>query len=111
VPERDIRKALKKRVEAYGGEIRAVSWLGRRNAPDVFCWFPKHSAYTELQADRWSDDRLLMEAENSWIETKAPGGKPTAAQHREHTRMREGGCMVSVVSTIEQLDDWLPPRA
>jgi len=88
VPERDIRKALKARVEAYGGEIRAVSWLGRRNAPDVL---------------------VLMPGAHFFVETKAPGGKPTPAQAREHERMRAAGCQVNVISTIEELDAWLPP--
>ena len=86
--ERDIRKALKARVESYGGEIRAVSWLGRRNAPDVL---------------------VLMPGVHSFVETKAPGGVPTPAQAREHDRMRAAGCDVRVITTIEELDAWLPP--
>lgn len=88
--ERDIRKALKARVEAYGGEIRAVSWLGRANAPDVLCLLPRSSAHV-------------------FVETKVPGGVPTPAQAREHERMRAAGCIVNVFSTIEELDAWLPP--
>lgn len=94
--ERDIRKALKARVEAYGGEIRAVSWLGRRNAPDVLCLLP----YAPGKRDR---------ASHVFVETKAPGGMPTAAQEREHERMRAAGCIVAVITTIEELDAWLPP--
>lgn len=106
--ERDIRKALKARVEAYGGEIRAVSWLGRRHAPDVLCLFPggitsrakKEKDYLVL--DMWS-------ASHAFIETKAPGGKPNAGQKREHERMQDAGCIVLVISTLDQLDEWLPP--
>ena len=83
MPERDIRKALKARVEAYGGEIRAVSWLGRRNAPDVLC---------------------LMPGVHFFVETKAPGGEPTPNQLREHVRMRAAGCTVLVISTIKQVE-------
>lgn len=86
--ERDIRRALKARVEQYGGEVRAVSWLGRRNAPDVL---------------------VLMPGVHRFVETKAPGGVPTAAQVREHERMRAAGCIVLALSTIEALDAWLPP--
>jgi len=96
--ERDIRKALKKRVEAYGGEIRAVAWLGRSNAPDVLCLF--------------SEDVVLgfgLPGTHPFIEAKAPDGEPTPAQLREHERMRAAGCNVIVISTIQQLDDWLPP--
>ena len=85
--ERDIRKHLKTRVESYGGEVRAVSWLGRRNAPDVLCLLPD---------------------QHPFVETKAPGGKPTPAQAREHERMRAAGCTVLVLSTVEQIDAWMP---
>lgn len=86
--ERDIRQALKARVESYGGEIRAVSWLGRRNAPDVLV--------------------LFNNGVHEFIETKAPGGHPTDAQAREHARMRAAGCVVRVISTMSQLEAWLP---
>lgn len=99
MPERDIRKALKKRVEEYGGEIRAVSWLGRAHAPDVLCLFP-------LGSPRYAEWLLYR---HPFIETKAPGGEPTAGQAREHERMRAAGCTVLVISTLEQLDEWLPP--
>jgi hypothetical protein len=96
--EGKIRKYLKARVESYGGEVRAVSWLGRRNAPDVLCLF---SASTMLST----------QYTHPFIETKAPGGEPTAAQAREHERMRAAGCVVLVLSTEQQIDEWLPPRA
>jgi hypothetical protein len=92
-----IRRALKARVEAYGGEVRAVAWLGRRNAPDVLCLFP----------EGWGGEG--SPGEHDFVETKAPGGKPSAAQAREHKRMRAAGCTVLVISTLEQLDSWLPP--
>lgn len=91
--ERDIRKALKKRVEAYGGEVRAVSWIGRKHAPDVLCLL--------FETDRY--DR-----EHVFVETKAPKGKPNPGQAREHERMHAAGCNVLMISTLEQLDAWLP---
>jgi hypothetical protein len=94
VPERDIRKELKKRVEAYGGEIRAVSWLGRNHAPDVLVLFPPGTLFD------WGV--------HEFIETKAPGGEPNEGQEREHDRMCKCGCVVRVISTFEQLDEWLP---
>ena len=93
--EGDLRKKLKARVEAYGGEIRAVSWLGRRYAPDVLCLFPE-----------WNDG---TPPQHPFIETKAPKKGPTAAQAREHERMRAAGCIVLVISTEAQLNEWLPP--
>lgn len=98
--EREIRKALAKRVADYGGEIRAVSWLGRSNAPDVLALFPPKSLF-----DRRGDDA----AAHPFIETKRPGKAATEAQAREHERMREAGCVVLVITTHEELDAWLPP--
>lgn len=86
--EHDVRKALKARAEAYGGEIRAAAWLGRSHCPDVFVMLPGRCV---------------------WVETKRPKKDATEGQAREHERMRDAGCVVLVISTIEQLDDWLPP--
>ena len=96
--ESAIRKALKARVEAYGGEIRAVSWLGRRNAPDVLCLFPAGCKATP----RWPGT-------HAFVETKRPDRDATEPQAREHGRMRKAGCVVMVITTIEELDAWLPP--
>lgn len=101
--EGKLREKLKKRVEAYGGEIRAVAWLGRRFAPDVMCLFPDTFAGVCDGVTEWG------EASHPFIETKAPGGTPTVGQAREHERMRAAGCVVLVISTEEQLDAWLPP--
>jgi hypothetical protein len=86
--EHDVRKALKERVEQHGGEVRAAAWLGRSHCPDVFVLLPGRSV---------------------WIETKRPKKDATEGQAREHDRMRAAGCVVLVISTIEQLDDWLAP--
>jgi len=100
--EGKLRAKLKARVEAYGGEIRAVAWLGRRYAPDVMYLFPG------LQDMKFGT--LSMCNSHGFVETKAPDGKPTVGQAREHERMRAAGCVVLVISTEEQLDEWLPPR-
>lgn len=102
--ERDIRKSLKARVEAYGGEVRAVAWLGRRNAPDVLCLFPG-----TCPLPIGFGDEAGWNMHHPFVETKAPGGEPTEAQAREHERMRAAGCVVLVISTLDQLDAWLPP--
>jgi hypothetical protein len=91
VKEHGIREALDKRVKAYGGETRAVSWLGRKNAPDVLVLMPASIAW------------------HTFVETKRPGKRATAAQAREHERMRDAGCNVLVITTIAELDAWLPP--
>lgn len=102
--EGDLRKKLKARVEAHGGEVRAVSWLGRRHAPDVLCLFPGDSFYHWVKGSAESNP-----SSHPFVETKCPGGKPNAGQAREHERMRAAGCDVLVISTEAQLDEWLPP--
>lgn len=104
--ERDLRQALKARVESYGGEVRAVAWIGRRHAPDVLVLFPADSAYRTFHSPSFEIYESTML--HPFIETKAPGGHPTAAQEREHVRMRSAGCLVLVISTQGQLDAWLP---
>ena len=99
--EGDLRKKLKARVEAYGGEIRAVSWLGRRNAPDVLALFPP-------EGTEWTEPNARP-GTHTFVETKAPKKGPTAAQAREHERMRAAGCVVLAISTEAQLDEWLHP--
>lgn len=104
--ESKIREALDARVRAYGGETRAVAWLGRRNAPDVLCLFPPGSlgAFACLPDMDGAD-----QGAHSWVETKKPGKNATATQAREHERMRAAGCVVLVITTLEELDAWLPP--
>lgn len=83
--ERDIESYLHARVEALGGTHRRVKWLGRAGAPD---------------------DRIMLAVWPGccWVECKRPGQKPTAAQAREHERMRALGEKVYVVASIEDVD-------
>lgn len=106
IKEGNIREALKARVEAYGGEIRAVSWLGRKNAPDVLCLFPDDSVFGKRVLGFGESHAQYL---HPFIETKRPGKGATEAQAREHERMREAGCVVLVITTLQELDAWLPP--
>jgi hypothetical protein len=108
--ERDIRKLLKERVEAHGGEIRAVSWLGRAHAPDVLCGFPAGCRYSRRMCrDIWDGPWDIPQGWSYFVETKRPGKNATEGQAREHERMRSWGCYVQVITTPEELDAWLPP--
>lgn len=102
--ESNIREALDKRVKEYGGETRATAWIGRKHAPDVLCLFPADSRYGYEMPEQDEGAEL-----HPFVETKRPGKGATAAQAREHERMRAAGCVVLVITTIEQLDAWLPP--
>lgn len=102
VKEGAIRKLLDARVKAYGGETRAVKWLGRSHAPDVLALFPLGSLYVQ-QRGAWS---LFG---HPFVETKRPGKAATEAQAREHKRMEAAGCTVLVITNEAELDAWLPP--
>ncbi|MEX5367426.1 VRR-NUC domain-containing protein [Acinetobacter haemolyticus] len=84
--ESKIEAYLVQRVKALGGEVRKVKWIGRNSAPD----------------------RIVMIPENTfWAELKATCEKPTAAQIREHKRMRNMGQRVEVIDSIERIEELL----
>lgn len=80
--EREVKAYLLKRVKELGGEARKVRWEGRRNAPDWRVMIPGHQPF--------------------WLELKAMGEKPTAAQTREAQRM----------GALDEICEWASsPRA
>ena len=81
--ESDIENYLVRRVKAMGGEIRKVSWIGRRGAPDR---------------------RVMLGDRTAWVELKAPGKAPEAHQVREHERMRRLGERVLVIDSFEGVE-------
>jgi hypothetical protein len=81
--ESDIENYLVKRVKAMGGEIRKVSWVGRRGAPDR---------------------RVMLGARTAWVELKAPGKTAEPHQVREHERMRRLGERVVVIDSFEGVE-------
>lgn len=77
-----------RRAREHGGVAYKFTSPGRRSVPDrlmvVPCW-------------NWLGATCFVEA-------KAPGGKPTKSQAREHKKLREMGCNVDVVDTYETVD-------
>ena len=81
--ERDIEEYLCARARSAKGELRKVGWIGRKSAPDRL---------------------VLLPGRQIWAELKAPGKTATAAQAREHQRMRKLGCTVLVINSFAQVD-------
>lgn len=81
--ERDIERALMRRVKELGGEVRKLAWVGRRGAPDRLVMLP---------------GRFLL------IELKAPGGRISRLQDLEHRRLRQAGFDVRVVWKLEDIE-------
>lgn len=92
-----IEKHLVKRVKELGGEVRKVSWIGRRGAPDRLVMLP----LTPLSAGKPHEGRAI------WVELKATGEKPEPHQEREHKRMRAMGQRVVVIDSIEGVEELL----
>lgn len=93
--ERDIEKYLVEQVKKLGGEVRKVSWIGRRGAPDRLVMLPGGAV-----AMHWHPLTI-------WIELKAPGKKPEPHQLREHERLRRMGQRVEVIDSFEGVDSLL----
>ena len=79
--ERDIEKALVRRVKKLGGLCEKFTSPGRRSVPDRLITLPSN--------------RVIF------VELKAPGGKPTELQQRDHDRRKSLGCDVRVIDSIE----------
>lgn len=79
--ERDIERALVRRVTALGGMCEKFTSPGRRSVPDRLITMP--------------GGQIIF------VELKAPGKKPTELQKRDHARRRALGCDVRVIDTME----------
>jgi hypothetical protein len=95
VRESEIEAYLVARVKAMGGEVRKVSWVGRRGAPDRLVMLPDPGPGSGIFNNAW------------WVELKAPGVKAEAYQLREHARMRGMGQRVVVIDSIEGVEELL----
>lgn len=82
--ERDIEARLCERVKANGGIAYKFTSPNRRNVPDRLVILPGVPPF--------------------FVECKAPGVLPTAAQCREHKRLLDLGVEVYLVDTYEKAE-------
>lgn len=101
VKERDIERALVRRVKELGGEVRKVQWIGRQGAPDRLIMIPGFCAAG------WPPLTIWVELKNPDTVKTFPATPHERAQHREHERLRAVGQRVEVVGTIEQIEELL----
>ena len=85
--ERDIEKALVKRIKALGGLCEKFVSPSNVGVPDRIVTLP---------------------GEIIFIELKAPGKKPTDKQIKDHEKRRSYGCTVLVIDSLEGIDDAFP---
>lgn len=94
--ESAIEKYLVERVKALGGEVRKVSWIGRRGAPDRLVMLPAKTRFS-----------VTRPGQTIWVELKATGKVAEPHQVREHNRMRRVGQRVEVVDSFQRVDEVL----
>ena len=82
--ERDIEKALIKRVLALGGRADKFTSPGRRSVPDRLVTLP--------------NNRIIF------VELKRPTKNATTLQLRDHARRRLLGCDVRVIDSLEMVE-------
>lgn len=88
VSESDVEAAFVARVKELGGMALKFTSPSRRAVPDRIVLMPNNRAY--------------------FCELKAPGARPTAAQHREHVRLRDLGFTVDVIDNLNDAKNWSP---
>jgi hypothetical protein len=80
--ERDVERALVRRVKALGGTCEKFTSPGRRSVPDRLVTLPGGQIV--------------------FVELKAPGKKPTPLQQRDHATRRAMGCDVRVIDSKDE---------
>ena len=85
--ERDIEKALVRRIKALGGLCEKFVSPSNIGVPDRLVTLPGKIVFVEL---------------------KSPGKKPTAKQLKDHAKRRSYGCTVLVIDSLEGIDDAFP---
>ena len=86
--ERDVERALVRRIVALGGMAEKFTSPGRRSVPDRLVTLP--------------GGRVCF------VELKAPGKTPTDLQERDHARRRALGFDVFVIDTVEAANAFKP---
>jgi hypothetical protein len=86
--ERDIEKALCKRIKELGGTCEKFTSPARRSVPDRLVTLP--------------NGRI------EFVECKAPNKRPTEKQKLDHDRRKALGCVVHVIDTLEAIENAYP---
>jgi len=83
--ESQIEKKLKDKVEAIGGKCMKFVSPGTSGVPDRICLFP--------------GGRVIF------VETKAPGEKPSSLQKKRHDELKKLGFKVLIIDSEEKINE------
>ncbi len=102
--ESKIEKYLRTEIALLGGWMEKHVSPGTKGPPDnLVMWGPDNAL--ELSGYPTSYVPLF-----EFIETKAPGGRLSVLQRRDHKRRREMGFTVHVIWNFEQAESYLHSR-
>lgn len=85
--EKEIEDRLCTLVAVTGGEVRKITFVGRKGAPDRLCIWPQFP--------------------NVWVELKRPGKTPDYRQRKEIKALRAAGEQVEVLDSIETVEGFI----
>ena len=89
-PEGQRVQDIRKWIKSIGGQVRKCSWEGRRGAPDLL---------------------IMINGHHHWLEVKSAKGELTLLQRAEIGLMKQHGCSVDVVRSLDDakaaLSDYL----
>jgi hypothetical protein len=99
--ESSVENYLAREVQKAGGEVRKVSWPGRRGAPDRLVLIPERWV-TNAKGQPHHEHPIAV-----YVELKRPGETPEPHQVREHRRLRSYGQRVFVIDNKGQVDNFI----
>lgn len=85
--ERDVESYLRDRVKTVGGKAYKWTSPGNSGVPDRIVILPGGAI--------------------TFVELKAPGGRPTKLQLVQHKHLRDLGCDVRIIDSKEKVDELL----
>ena len=97
--ESSVEDYLVKRVKELGGEVRKVTWQGRKGAPDRLVMLPPR--------DREENPTIWVELKAEGLAALFPHTPHERQQAREHKRMRGMGQHVVVIDSYAGVDEVL----
>jgi hypothetical protein len=104
--ESAVEAYLVERVKKLGGEVRKVSWQGRKGAPDRLVMLPPATQVVTL-ASRCYPLTIWVELKAEGLAALFPHTPHERQQHREHERMRGMGQRVVVIDSYAGVDEVL----
>jgi hypothetical protein len=88
-----VQSYLIEQVELHGGVAEHFETPGKVGPPDLLVIWPHRL--------RWSAPDI------HFVETKTEGGVLKPWQKRDHARRRKLGCIVAVIWSVEQADNYV----